>query len=163
VCSSLRKNTSPVPSFSFPFFFHLFFIHYSHEFTVNYFFIHMFSFFFSFLLDIFFIYTSNIIPFPCFPSKNPLSHPPAPPHLPHQPTHSCLPDLAFPYTRAWSLHQDRGSLSSHWCLTRPSFATYVVGSLSPSICSLVYSLGTLGVLDGSYCCSSYGVANPLSS
>jgi hypothetical protein len=31
-----------------------------------------------FLLDIFFVYISNVIPFPGFPSKNPLSHPPTP-------------------------------------------------------------------------------------
>ena len=39
-------------------------------------------FFFLFLLDIFFIYISNVIPFPSFPSENPLSPPPAP-HLIH--------------------------------------------------------------------------------
>ena len=33
------------------------------------------SFFKKFLLDIFFIYISNAIPFPGFPSENPLSHP----------------------------------------------------------------------------------------
>jgi hypothetical protein len=38
------------------------------------------SFFFK---DIFFIYISNVIPFPSFPSENPLSPPPVP-----QPTHS---------------------------------------------------------------------------
>ena len=48
-----------------------------------------------FLLDIFFIYISNIIPFSSFPSKNPLSSPPAP-----QPTHSHFLALAFPYTGA---------------------------------------------------------------
>jgi hypothetical protein len=48
-------------------------------------------------LDIFFIYTSNIIPFPSFPSENPLS----PPLSPYSPTH--LPlflVLAFSYTAA---------------------------------------------------------------
>ena len=50
-----------------------------------------------FLLDIFFIYISNVIPFPRFPSKNPLSPPPSPCF----PTHP-LPFLilAFPYTGA---------------------------------------------------------------
>ena len=43
-------------------------------------------FFFLFLLDIFFIYISNVIPFPGFPSKNPLS----PPCLPYSPTHPLL-------------------------------------------------------------------------
>jgi hypothetical protein len=48
-------------------------------------------------LDIFFIYISNVIPFPNFPSENPLS----PPHSPCLPTHP-LPFLvlAFPYTGA---------------------------------------------------------------
>jgi hypothetical protein len=44
-----------------------------------------FFFFWKFLLDIFFIYISNVIPFPGFPSKNPLSPPPPPAP---QPTHS---------------------------------------------------------------------------
>jgi len=40
------------------------------------------QFLFSFLsLDIFFIYISNVIPFPSFPSTNPLSLPPSPPHF----------------------------------------------------------------------------------
>jgi hypothetical protein len=43
------------------------------------------EYFFSFLLDSFFIYLSNVIPFPSFPSENPLSPPPPPPP---QPTHS---------------------------------------------------------------------------
>jgi hypothetical protein len=37
-----------------------------------------YSFFKNFLLDVFFIYISNVIPFPGFPSENPLSHPPSP-------------------------------------------------------------------------------------
>jgi hypothetical protein len=51
----------------------------------------------SFLLDTFFIYISNAIPFPSFPSENPLSPPPSP----CSPTHP-LPFLvlAFPYTGA---------------------------------------------------------------
>jgi hypothetical protein len=47
--------------------------------------------FFSLLLDIFFTYISNIIPFPSFPSENPLSPPPP---LAHPPTHS----------HSWSWH-----------------------------------------------------------
>ena len=52
---------------------------------------------FLLLLDIFFIYISNVIPFPSFPSENPLSSPspPAP-----QPTYSYFLALAFPYTGA---------------------------------------------------------------
>ena len=50
-----------------------------------------------FILDIFFINISNVIPFPSFPSENPLS-PPFSPCTPNYP----LPflALAFPYTGA---------------------------------------------------------------
>jgi hypothetical protein len=52
-----------------------------------YLFVYLFIFIFlSLLLDIFFIYITNVIPFPGFPSKNPLSHPPSP----------CLPTHPFP-------------------------------------------------------------------
>jgi hypothetical protein len=61
-----------------------------------------FDFSFIILLDIFFIYTSNVIPFSGFPSENP--HP-LPPPTDHQPTHSHVPVLAFPYTWASSLHR----------------------------------------------------------
>jgi hypothetical protein len=40
--------------------------------------IHQFLSYFKKLLDIFFTYISNVIPFPGFPSKNTLSHPPTP-------------------------------------------------------------------------------------
>ena len=46
----------------------------------------------TFLLDIFFIYISNVIPFPSFPSENPLFTLPPPPAS--QPTHS----------HSWSWH-----------------------------------------------------------
>ena len=48
-------------------------------------------FFFSllFLLDLFFIYISNVIPFPHFPSENPLSHPSSPCSPTHPLTLSC--------------------------------------------------------------------------
>jgi hypothetical protein len=55
--------------------------------------------------------------------------------FPHPTTHSCLPALAFPYTGASSLHRTKG-LSSYWCPTRPSFATYAVGSMSLFMCTL---------------------------
>jgi hypothetical protein len=48
----------------------------------------LFTFFKIFLLDIFFIYISNVIPFLCFPSENPLP-PPAPTHQPTQLPLSC--------------------------------------------------------------------------
>jgi hypothetical protein len=54
-------------------------------------------------------------------------------HPAHQLTHSRSPVLAFPYTGALSLHRTKG-LSSHWCTTRPSSATYVAGAMvSPSV------------------------------
>jgi hypothetical protein len=62
-----------------------------------------FIFIFYILLIIFFIYISNVIPFPCFPSGNPLSPPPllaSMKVLPHPPTHFCLPTLAFCYSGA---------------------------------------------------------------
>jgi hypothetical protein len=59
--------------------------------------------------DIFYIYISNAIPFPGFPSENPLS----PPLSPCSPTHPLpLSGPAFPYTGAYSLHWTKG-LSSH--------------------------------------------------
>jgi hypothetical protein len=46
-----------------------------------------------FLLDIFFLYISNVIPFPSFPSENPLF----PPTSPCPPTHPLiLPDHGIP-------------------------------------------------------------------
>jgi hypothetical protein len=46
-----------------------------------------------------------------------------------------LPALEFSYTGASSLQGTKG-LSSHWCLTRPSSATYAAGAMGPSICTL---------------------------
>ena len=113
-----------------------------------------------FLLDIYFIYISNVVPFPGFLSKTPLSLSPFPCSSNHQ--HQ-LPGPGIPLH--WSLHQTKG-LYSHWWPTRISSATYVVGAMSPTMCSLwlvIQSLGALGVLVSSYCCSSYGADNPFSS
>jgi hypothetical protein len=86
---------------------------------------------FFFKLDIFFIYISNVIPFPSFPpsqkhvitSSLPLllwrcfsTHPLSPP-CPQFPTLGHL----------LSLHRTK-DLSSHWCITRPSSATYASGA-----------------------------------
>jgi hypothetical protein len=71
--------------------------------------------FFFFLLDIFFIYISNVFPFPGFLFRNPLSHlsfPVSMRVLLHSLTHSSLPALAFPYTRALNPLRPKG-LSSH--------------------------------------------------
>jgi hypothetical protein len=108
-------------------------------------------FFFFLLLDIFFIYISNVIPFPCSPSGNTLSHPTSPcfckgtppsihPLLPPPPSHG------IPYTGASSFQRTKG-LSSHWCPTKPSSATYAAGPMGPSMYSLVGNLipGSSGV------------------
>ena len=67
-----------------------------------------------------------------------------------QPTHSCFLALAFPCTGAYNLCKTKG-LTSHWCPTRPSSATYATRDTA------------LGVLVSSYCCSTYRVADPFSS
>jgi hypothetical protein len=79
-----------------------------------------------------------------------IPYPTPPPHpasmrlFPHSPTYSCFPTLAFSYTGASNLHKTKG-LSSHWCPTRPSVATYVAGAMGPSH---VYSL-VGGLVSGS--------------
>ena len=102
----------------------------------------------------------NIIPLLVSSLTNPY---PIPPHIAHQPTHSCFPLLAFPYTRASSLLRTNG-LSSHWCPTRPSSATYAAGAMGPSMCTfwlVVQSRGALGVLAGWHYCFPHGAAHPL--
>jgi hypothetical protein len=76
-------------------------------------------------------------------SSSPLQKPPS--HLPspylwgcsptYPPTHSLLPSLAFPYTGASNTLRPKG-LSSHWCPTRPSSATYEAGAMGPCMCIL---------------------------
>ena len=86
---------------------------------------------------ILFIYISNVTPFPEFPSRNPYPILPPPVSmrvLKHPYTHSHFPSLAFPYTGAWRLPRTK-DLSSHWCPTRPSSATYMVGAMGPSMCT----------------------------
>jgi hypothetical protein len=82
----------------------------------------------------------------------------------HPFTHSHITHLASPYVGASSLHRTKG-LSFHWCLTRPSSATYPPGVMGPSMCTLwlvIYSLGAL-VSPIHWYCSSYGVAIPFNS
>jgi hypothetical protein len=102
----------------------------------------LFLFFWKFLLDIFFIYISNVIPFPGFPSEIPLRKLPIPSSpasmmvLPQPTTHSLLPlHPGIPLTGESSLHRTKG-LSSHWCQTRASSATYAAGAMCPSMCTL---------------------------
>jgi hypothetical protein len=78
--------------------------------SVGFFCFFFFVFVFDFILffkDIFFIYISNIIPFPDFPSKNPLSHTPSP----CRPTHPLrLPGLGIPLHWGIKPSQDQGPL-----------------------------------------------------
>jgi hypothetical protein len=62
------------------------------------------SYLFLFFFIGYFLYISNIKYIPGLPFRNPVSHLPSPLAsmrvLPHSPTHSHLPVLAFPYTGA---------------------------------------------------------------
>jgi hypothetical protein len=83
------------------------------------------------LLDISFIYISNFIPFPGPPSQKPL----IPSLLPLLLWGCCLTHPPTPTSLFWNSptmgHQAfKGpwkGLSSHWCPTRPSSATYAAG------------------------------------
>jgi hypothetical protein len=65
------------------------------------------------------------------PPRNPLSHSTSPCFyegvLP--PTHSCLPTLNSPTLEHLSRIPKTKDLSSHWCMTRPSSATYAARAL----------------------------------
>jgi hypothetical protein len=90
---------------------------------------------FSFFLGYFIYLHFKCYPFSGFPSGNPYPIPLPPASIRVPPIHSHLPVLAFPYTGASSLHRNKG-LPSHWCLTRPSFATYASEAIGPSMCTL---------------------------
>jgi hypothetical protein len=74
-----------------------------------------------FLLDIFFIYISNVIPFPCFTPRSPLSHPPSPASMRvflYLPTHSHIPTLSSSTLgHLWRFHRTK-DLSTHRCMAR---------------------------------------------
>ena len=65
---------------------------------------------------IFYLFTFQMFSlFPISPLKTPFLFPLAPVSMgviPHSPTHSRIPALAFPYTQAWNLHRTKG-LPSH--------------------------------------------------
>jgi hypothetical protein len=94
---------------------------------------------FFLLLDILlFIYIWNVIAFPVSPPESPYPIPPAPGFmrvLPYPPIQSCLPTLEFTYTGESVLHRTK-DLSSQWCLTRLSSATYVTGAMGYSMYTL---------------------------
>jgi len=111
----------------------------------------------------FFIYISNIFPFPVLPFGNSLSHPSSPcldkdaPPL----THSHPPTLAFPYTGELNTLRPN-DLSSHWCPTKPSSATYVARAMGRSMCTcwfVVQSPGALEPVDT--VASSMGLQTPI--
>jgi hypothetical protein len=116
---------------------------------------------FFFIIIIYFLY----LHFKCYTfswyllQKNPIPPSPPPPCSPTYPL--WLPGPSIPLHWVIEPSQDQGL--SHWWPTRPYSATYTNGAVGPSMCTLllvVQSLGALGVLVGSYCCSSYGAANP---
>ena len=117
----------------------------------------------AFLLDIVLHFKCPISWFLC-PRKDPISNLPSfcsPINFLPLP----CPVLVFLYTAASNLSRTKG-LSSLWCLTRPSSAAYESGAMGNSMCTLwlmVLSLGALGLLGDSYCCSFCGAANPFSS
>jgi hypothetical protein len=88
------------------------------------------------------------------------------PSPPDQPTHPLpLPRPGIPLHWGIEPYRTKG-LSSHWWAARLSSATYAARAMSPTMCLLwlvVSSQEALGVLVSSYCCSSYGAANPFSS
>ena len=102
------------------------------------------------------------MPFPHFPTKTSLFHPPSPCSLPHL---LLLPCPIIPLH--WGIkHSQTKDLSSHWYPARPSSATHAAGAMEifmDTLLLVVKYVGDLGVLVGSYCCSSYGAANPLHS
>jgi hypothetical protein len=125
--------------------------------------------FFNFFFIGYFMY----LHFKCYPlSWFPLWKPPIASLLPlllwrcSPPTHPLLlAAQAFPYTEASNLHSTKG-LSFYWCQIRPSYATYGTGAMGPYMCTcwlVVISLWALGGLASWYCCSSYGLVNPLRS
>jgi hypothetical protein len=99
-------------------------------------------------------------PFLVSPLKTP--YPISSPHA-HQPTHSHFSVLAFLYSGALSLYRTK-DLSSHWCPTRSSSATYAaVVPLCVCFGCWFSSWELWGVLVTSFWCSSYGAASPFSS
>ena len=72
--------------------------------------------------------------------------------------------------KIWSTFPDRPQATSHKTTLKNHgslcHATCVSGAMGNSMCTIwlmFLSLGALGVLGGSYLCSSYGTANPFSS
>jgi hypothetical protein len=95
----------------------------------------LFCFVFCFVfLDIFFIYISNVIPFPSFPSENPLSSQPSPCF----PTHPVpLPGSGIPLYWVIEPSQNQGPLLPLMTeLMGQSTGTYAARATGPSVCFL---------------------------
>ena len=110
---------------------------------------HVNIFFFSFLLlNIFFIYISSVMHFPGSPSYKmlvPSSTPSSMRVFLYLPKHFHLPpSISLQWDIYWVFIGLRKDLSSHWCLTSPSSATYAAGAMCTP-CLIVYSLEALGV------------------
>ena len=113
------------------------------------------------------LFTFQILsPFPVSPlpgNPHPIFPPPASMRMLFHPLHSHLPALNSPTLRHLSsLHRTK-DLSSHWCLTRQSSATYAAGAMYTLWWFSPWELWGRGRAVGWYCSSSYGVANPFSS
>ena len=109
--------------------------------------------FFFVLLDILCIKISNVIPFPSFLSGTPSPIPPSPASmrmLPLPPTQPLPPHCpSIPLHWELSLHKTK-DLSSYWCQTMPSSATYAARAMGLSMCTLwfvVWELWGLWLVD----------------
>ena len=89
-------------------------------------------------MNILFIYVSNVIPLPCFPSVNPLSHPPLP----------CFFEGAPPPT--YPLLPHHPSIPLHWCI-KPSQDQGLPLPLKPDKAPSAPSVLPLTPLLGSLC------------
>ena len=107
-----------------------------------FFFIHFFYWIFS--LFTFQVLCTFLVPSP----TKCLCHPPPPSSMRvflYPPNHFHLPpSISLQWDIYWVFIGLRKDLSSHWCLTSPSSATYAAGAMCTP-CLIVYSLEALGV------------------
>ena len=89
----------------------------------------------------YFLYLLKSYPLYQFPSGNLVSHSPPSAFMrvsPHTHTHYPLSHTCPGFSLYWRIQpsQDQGLLSSHWCLTSPSSATYAAGAIGSSMSTL---------------------------